>query len=196
MLNHDPSLIFPSDNQCITCVSSYLLFIACFLTSSAVAFLLYFTFLPYCTPLYSTSTIQLNWLQPTSISSVLRKWKFVVTASLFSWFKYPLHPLSFSSENVLLEFFLFSWSLLSVSVFLFVYLNHYPKECCVRFLWLLICLFLYRFIYYSFHQTHFRNLEWNWFVIRRVREHSDLKWQLDILKRKSTQTKKGRKKVE
>ena len=62
MLNHDPLLIFPLDNQCITCVFSYLLFIACLLTSSAVtfAFLLYFTFLPYYTLLYSTSTIQLN----------------------------------------------------------------------------------------------------------------------------------------
>lgn len=80
-----------------------------------------------------------------------------------------------------------------VSVFLFVYLNHYPKEWFVCFLWLLICFF-YHFIYYSFNQTHFRNLEWNWFVIRRVREHGELKWQLDILKGKAyNQRKEGKK---
>ena len=62
MLCHDLLLIFPLGSQCVTCVSSYLLlFIACFLTSSLVAFafLLYFTFFTYYTLLYSTSTIHL-----------------------------------------------------------------------------------------------------------------------------------------
>ena len=62
MLCHDPLLIFPLGSQWVTCVSSYLLlFIACFLISSLVAFafLLYFTFFPYYTLLYSTSTIHL-----------------------------------------------------------------------------------------------------------------------------------------
>lgn len=44
------------------------------------------------------------------------------------------------------------------------------------------------------NQTHFSNSEWNWFVIRRVREHSDLKWQLNIPKRKSIQRKERDKK--
>ena len=47
MLCHDPLLIFPLGSQWVTCVSSYLLlFIACFLISSLVAFAFYYT-LPF-----------------------------------------------------------------------------------------------------------------------------------------------------
>ena len=80
--------------------------------------------------------------------------------------------------------FFFLLGIFFVSVFLFVYTNDFPKECFFSF-------FFVSLLIISGTQNEI------YFVRKRVKEHGDLKWQLDFVKiEKEKHTKQEENKME